>query len=514
MNNIALSQSRHMRNYACEVYCRPIITTVDTSASTNSNVSTTTTTSDTISGDDITVDQIVAGVGIITTLTATTLTATTINTTFIDSFTVPSGEDVRFIGTDTDSDIFWDASRDTLYTQTLKINDCFLYIDFDKDESDLTAAKAEQEKGIVFQWYDNINSESKKGFLGFNSNTERLSFNPNITITNDCTIEAVSEAYGDMEIQDVYLRNIINENISNNMSITSVSDITIESTDDLTINSGGNFSSLIDGNYDLGITGDYTIDVVGQMDLVVNGTSLDPLVLENTNGSVSLISGSSNSDSIYIHSENSGLKIESSGGDMTMETSNDLVVNTDGGTNMTLNDTAGLSVNVSKTDYLHWIPYYKFDAISGIWSNARTVPSSNPIYGWIKDTASETVQISTDIDISSRTTTDKGYKLTSVFFSYQISVQDITSITPRLTLKTFDSLIPSGGVTLTDVPYTDSNLTTNGLNVAEHYRSVDITTPFYINDESVLSVEIELTTQANSVFEFYGIHLVFDRNTT
>ena len=512
----ALSQNRNKTNYSIPLYLRPIITSVD------SEVAPTTGTGINISGDveldatDLTLDSLTANTATIGQLTSSQISTFNLVTTFISNFTVASGDDVRFIGTDNSRDFFWDSSRDTLYVEKFKTNNCFTYLSVNKDEDELTGSDALEDKGIVFQWFDNtVDVENKFGFFGFKSSSERFYFNPNISITNDCNVIGITETYGDMELNDVYLRNIINENISNNLGITSVSDINIDATSDITFNAGGNLSSTIGNNYNIGVTGDYTLDITnGIFDILVNGDASDSMTIENTNGSIEILTNSSNSNAINIHSQGSGVNIESGGsGNITLQTANNISMNTDGGTIATITDSNGFSINVDKTDYLQWIPYYNFDAYSGIWVNNRTIVGSSPLYGLLKDVANESAIIYSDTIISSRTTTDKGYKLKSVFFAYKITTQDITSITPKITLKTYDSSTPSGSVTLTNIPFTDNNLS-SGTNTAEHYRSIDITTPFFINDESIINIEIDINTQALSVFEFYGCHLSFDRNHT
>ena len=103
--------------------------------------------------------------------------------------------------------------------------------------------------------------------------------------------------------------------------------------------------------------------------------------------------------------------------------------------------------------------------------------------------------------------TDKGFKLDSIYFAYEVETAGITSLTPRLTKKTWSISSPTTAVSLTNIAYIDGNLLTSGLIVDEHYRYITITNPEYLNSESVINLEIELVTPATSVFKFYGIML-------
>ena len=45
-----------------------------------------------------------------------------------------------------------------------------------------------------------------------------------------------------------------------------------------------------------------------------------------------------------------------------------------------------------------------------------------------------------------------------------------------------------------------------------HYKCIDITNPFFITDSSTITLELDINTPAASVFDFYGLHLIFEQN--
>ena len=520
-----LSTNRNT-NSCCD-YIRPYIFSVsNTTATTTSTTSTTVITTGDTTGDTATfttlnVDNINA-----TTITTSSLTTFSVSLSAItNTFSVTSGNDVTFIGTELDNRLFWDSSADTLYIDGhFKVRDCFVYLCANSDENPPGITDANKDSGVLFNWYDDTPGEAKLGFFGFNDDTERFTFIPNVGVTNG-VITGITDNYGDLEMRDLYINGIINEIGSQNLHITSVSELYMVSNNNMLIGvTSGNMEIInesgdinIDtktGDLNISVTGDMISNIYGSYDLLVNGITGDVLSLENTYGTVDILSSAVSDQAIYLNTIYGGIFLDNQSPDRDIEikTTNNTKFTTSGSTIMNFNDTDGLTVNIAKTDYLKWIPFYNFDAFSGIWINERATPS-NPIHYWRKEATAETAIIYTDIDLSSRTTTDKGYQLKSILFAYSISTQTITSITPTITLMEFDSGTPLGGPSLTNISYTDVNLST-GTSINQHYRSVDITTPFYLNSEGILNIELAIQTNTNSVFDFYGIHLIFDNNST
>ena len=519
---MSLSAVSTNRNYVnCCDDIRPFIVSVDsTTVSTTSTTTTTggTTTIDITEVEELTVQNLIASEATIQSLTAFEIT-----TTFISDFSVQSGDDVQFFGDSSQNRFFWDSSLNTLYIDgNFKTRNCVIWLNNDSSEAALGVSDANRDAGVLFKWYDDNDSTQKLGYFGFKDTTGRFTFIPNASFDQgNCVVNGITQDNGDIEVQDLYTRNIVNEDVGRNMGITSITDINVEG-DNL------NLTSSVDTNIvaatDINMTtqsGSISMDVTGGnvnmninngvLDIYVDGDETDNITIENTQGTIDILTASTSSQAINIATESGGILIENNSldQDIVIKSTNNIQLSTTGTTVANFNED-GLTVNKPKDDYLQWVPYYNFDVDGGIWITTRTTPS-NPLQFWRKDAAAETVRIFTDIDVSSRTTTDKGYRLNSIYFAYNITGAAITSITPTITLKEFNPAVPSGAITLTNISFTDVNLAA-GTTINEHYRSVDITTPFFLNTEGVLNIEVELVTTGSAVFEFRGIHLSFDRN--
>ncbi len=535
MSLSALSTNRSYGNCCDDI--RPYIVAVEDTGVVSSGGSTSNIVTSVIIGDIVTVVQLNAQTIITDTLTADSITTTILNTSIISAFTVESGDDVTFIGvTDVDK-FFWDSSKSTLFIDgDFKTRDPFITLYRESDENDPTIVDAGKDNGILFHWFDDSVTSAKLGFFGFDASVDRFVFNSNIVdpVTDD-VIVGIGTSYGDIQARTFYAESLINDftNISQ-LGISSATDIHMRAEDNIviiaeddltlqTINTGGDINiTTNDGDLNLDITGEMTLDVTdGSLDIIVNGLSTDTITIENNAGTVDILTVASiDKEAISLVTQNGGILLESNSLGITANSTSDIdMVVTDsfnvtagGSALLTFDDTNGLVTNKEKTDYLHWVPYYKFDASVGFWFTNRSVPS-NPVHSWIKDAAAETAIIFSDLDISSRTTTDKGQKLNSIFFAYQITGQAITSITAILTEKTFDPLTPTAGVTLTNIPVSDGTFgLSTGTTINNHYVSVDVDTPTYLNNESVLNLELRIVSQAASIVEFYGIHLSFARN--
>lgn len=525
----ALSTNRNFTSCCDDI--RPFITTVANTTpatTTTTSTTTTTTTTDLANITELNVELLTANIANITTGTVTNLTSNNITTQTISDFTVNAGDDVEFLGEGvTSSDrLLWDSSGNTLYVDgSIKTRNCVMWLNNSSLESPLTISDANKDTGIVFKWFDDGVTQQKLGFFGFKDSTDRFIFNSNVSLNeSNCTITGVSETVNDIETRDLYTRNIINEDNSRNLGITSISNINIlgnnlnlNSTSDINLNStsGDILFTTNNGDMNLDITGDMSIDINnGMFDILLNGDFNDTITIENTLGDIDILSGSTSSQSIYLKSNNGGILIEndSISNDLILKTTNNIQLSTTGSTIVEFNESDGLTSNIPKTDYLKWIPYYNFDALSGFWLSIRSTPS-NPLHFWRKELNAETALIQTDIDISSRTTSNKGSRLKTIYFAYKITNNSITSISSTLTLKSFNPSIPSAGPTLTNIPISDgTNGLSTGTSINDHYRSIIIDTPSYLNSQGVLNIELEIVTPNSSVFDFYGLHLEYDNN--
>jgi hypothetical protein len=538
----AISTNRSYGNCCDDI--RPFIVSVEDTAVISSTISSATTTvsggaetGDDITTELITVTQLNAETIVTSTLTSSSVTTTILNVSTISGFTVNSGDDVTFTGATTIDKFFWDSSKSTLFIDgDFKTRDPFITLCRESNENDPTIADVNKDKGILFHWYDDDASLAKKGFFGFDESTRRFMFNSNIVdpVTDDIVV-GVGVSYGDIQANAFYAEKLINDDTTvASLGISSITDlniraednVTITAEDDLTIqtiNAAGDINiATNNGDLNIDITGETTLDITnGGLDILVDGLSTDAITIENNDGVIDILTvTSTDKEAISLVTQNGGILLDSNSLGITANSTSDIDMIVTDSFNVTANssallsfdDTNGLVTNKEKTDYLHWVPYYKWDVSVGFWFTNRSVPS-NPVHSWIKDAAAETAIIFSDLDISSRTTTDKGYKLNSIFFAYKVTGQALTSISAVLTEKTFDPTTPTAGVSLTNIPVSDG---TNGLStgtaINDHYLSVNIDTPTYLNDESVLNLELRIVSQASSVFEFYGVHLSFARN--
>lgn len=524
MSLAALSSNRSFNDCCSDL--RPFIVSVDTTDTTSATIATVTSSTIEITDvEQITVTQLNATTVIASQVTSDTVTTTTLQTTFIDSFSVLEGDDVKFLGAiDAVNDkFFWDSSASTLYIDgDFKVREPFLYLSADSVENPPTIEIANRDNGILFNWFDDSITEAKLGFFGFNESSNRFIFNSNVEVTSDI-VTGITEVFGDIEVGTLFANHLTNEDVLLDLNITSISDINVQSnnlnntiTNDINLTSTiGDINLITDaGNVNLDITGDLTLDITnGIIDILVDGQTTDNITIENTIGTIDITTGSTSSQAIYLTTQNGGILLENQSIDnnITLNTVSNILLSTTGTTTMTFDEDDGIVVNKAKSDYLKWYPYYKFDTITGIWFTNRDVPSSNPIHSWSKEANEETTTLFSDLDLSSRTTTDKGFQLKSIYFAYKIQTAVINGVEPLFTLKTFNPSVPGAGVTLTNIPFTDVNLT-SGTTIGDHYRSVDITTPFFINDESTLNVELAISSASTSDVDFYGIHLLFNIN--
>jgi hypothetical protein len=554
MSLSALSSNRSYFNCCDDI--RPFISSVESiavvsSAFASAISSTTVITTDITETDSLILNTLVVNdIATITTISATettsgTVITTNLITTTIDSYSVLSGNDVTFVGgvSSAVDKFFWDSSQSTLYIEgDFKTRDPFITLC--SSSSGLPDIDdANKDKGILFQWYDDDSSTNKTGFFGFDDSSNRFIFNSYISSTNDI-ITGITGDFGDFQMESAYLENIINESLSTDLNISAASDINIYGGDNILQNITTNSTEIIGNNKILTISNDYVANVTGDillnstnMDLSVTGGDMsldiddgeldivlnsnvvtDTLTIENIRGPIEILSGTTSDQAIYFNTTNGGITLENDAINygITLSSVSNITFSDDSTTKMVFNGVSGIRVNKPKDDYLIWIPYYKFDSSVGFWATDRSVPS-NPVHSWIKDAVDETAIIFTDVNISSRTTTDKGYQLSSIFFAYDITGNALDNdISIIVTEKTFDSSNPTTPISLTDIPTgptSSGDLTTApGSLVNSHYRGINITTPFFINDESTINIELSIDCNALTVFQFYGCHLKFDRN--
>jgi len=242
----------------------------------------------------------------------------------------------------------------------------------------------------------------------------------------------------------------------------------------------------------------------GGIDITAQGAPGEDIDIFNNQGSINITAQETHSQALCLIAPNGGLCIQA-GNIIDIDSSNDITVDAANIT-LTVPENGDIVLNgASKSDFKNWISYKTFDVSCGYWQSLRDTSHNDgyPVYYWRKVPKNETVYLNLDLDNPFRLTTGKGFKLTSIVLAYEIETIAITSITSTIIQKTFTE---NTTVTLTQIP------TTNALDtsVDQHYDTITITNPSYLNTESVLNLEIELVTPATSVFKFYGAMVYYE----
>jgi len=461
-------------------------------------------------------------------LTVTTLNSYELSPAFINAFGVKSGNNVTFQGSlNPDDKFIWNSGVSTLNIDAnLKVGRSFIHLNYPFGEYGIPQTEYNTDIGMIMQYWNTDYLGTKMAFFGMDGSTNRMrfmtgvskgSFNDKIVSDNDTGVG--HKTFGDLEINTLYVSKIVeHDDGTNGLTIESkTGDLNIISAGDLNfygtnVNyniSGGyslvnmnddiNFTS-ISSNLNLTVTqGDTNLDTFnGNLDINVLGDSTNQIIIQNSAGDINVVTGSTNSDSIHMDTD----------GGVLMTTEN-LQVVTANNNEINFDDT-GLNSNVAKTDFQKWIPFKDFNVIDGYWLTNRSLISGLPIHYWKKERNEEYSTIYVDVDLSSRSTDLKGYKLTKVYFGYKIENTDIFDLNTIITKKTFDptNTIP---LSITQIGYNDINLESS-INVAEHYRGIEIGNPFYIEHDNILNIELSISSAATSDFLFYGCNLEFDRN--
>ena len=493
-----------------------------------------------------------------------------INVQKSSGFIIDCDEDVIYNGIcDTNDKFFWNGSTSTLFIDGyLELRHECITINGSRilDESD-----GGKHVGVCFNYWDETDAQQEAGFFGFDPDEQCFKYLLDVstdengyktgTPGNICTNTFVAENLVNNDENDLNITstqslditvsestNIISSSYTNQTStgmilsntgedginiLTSSGPMEITSTDaEMNITTtndnmqicveGGDLDICVSGvdGEDMNITSynESQINIIsnkdstqailidateGGIDIISGGTEGEDINVYNTGGSVHIQSDEAVADAVCLKAPNGGICMEGDtniDGDLTL--TGDLV---------TLN--SDFTVNgAEKTDYRRWFPYKTFDVMCGYWQTYRATVSGSPIFYWKKIPKEEVTYISIDIDQQQRTTSDKGYKLDKIYFAYEVENAALNAFTPIITLKTFDETNPGNSVTLSNITYTDINLTTAGLAVDEHYRGIQIDNPFYVNSDSVVNVEITLDTPATAGLNFYGMMIQFTQD--
>jgi len=472
-------------------------------------------------------------------LEVTNLTSFEMSTEFLSSFTVRAGGDVRFFGVDDNgfNKFFWDSSESTQYIDgKLLVKEPLFKLHIDSNNSAISQDKYDNDIGVYFKYYDQVFHGDKYGFFGFDGVSHRFSLKESIFALEDRKIigDGTNQSLiiANMEANNIYvsgIQQIETSQVDFNIQSRENNDINIISGKDLNfygenvnfnissgyqlVNNNSN-TSFLNSNGDINlqtVTGDVNLDVEdGNIDIKVDGSNLNQLIVQNTLGDIQILSGSQNDDSILIDTD----------GGIQIDVSDKLNINlTQSGESLSFNSSNGLVSTIEKTDYNQWISFYKFNTFSGFYLTDRDytvdLGVTLPKHYWKKEKNNEKSIIFTDVEISNRESSNKGYKLKQVGFGYRVEDADLNSILVRITYKKFDIVNPPVNnyqLNVTNIAYNDINLTTSLTQGTDHYGYVEITNPVYINNGNILNIELEIDTPSNSLFKFYGCNLKFSRN--
>jgi hypothetical protein len=459
-------------------------------------------------------------------LVCTNINTYELTTTYMNSFTVKNDKDVKFLGSIESNDkLLWDSSEGTLYIDgDLKTEDPFIYLNNQSSNNGIPQSEYNTDIGVLMKYWNTNYLGTKMAFFGRDGANNRLRYLTGVSRStiNDKLLnlnDTGDNIYGDMELNTLYISKIAEHDDGNSLDIISNNDLNIISGGDLNfygynVNyniSGGysltnnlsniNFTS-ISSDLNLSVTdGDTNIDTFnGNLDIQVAGNNLNQIIIQNSLGDINIISGSNNTDSIHIDTD----------GGILMNTE-ELNIVTSSSNELSFNDTDGLSSNIEKSDFQKWISFKDFDVISGYWFTTRSLINTLPIHYWKKERNEENSIIYVDVDLSSRSTNLKGYKLKKIFFGYKIENVDIFNLNTIITKKTFDPT-NTNPLTVTQVNYNDINLNQGITANTDHYRGIEIGSPFFIQNNNILNIELSISSTSTSDFLFYGCNLEFSRN--
>ena len=369
----------------------------------------------------------------------------------------------------------------------------------------------------------NIDITSTNAEMNLKTNDDNMTIN----VENGDMEVCVEDGDMDICVDSTTLGNDLNIKTENNSAINITSDkpaaqaILVEAT-----NGGIDINANGDPGEDIDITNTASVNIKGEE------SADDAVCIETPNGGICINANTTlDVDATDLDIDATGdttldttnIDINSTG-DTTLDTT-DLDINSAGDTKL---DTTNIDINSAgdttfdtglmtftvtddfvidggdKEDFRSWIPYKTWDVSCGYWQSLRDTSNGCALYYWRKVARNETVYLNLDlVNPFRKGAGDKGFKLDKIYFAYEIEDVAITSFTPTICLKTFDPDTPGTAVSLSSIAYTDGNLAA-GTTVDEHYRYVEITTPTYLSTESVINIEIELVTPADSVFKFYG----------
>ncbi len=167
----------------------------------------------------------------------------------------------------------------------------------------------------------------------------------------------------------------------------------------------------------------------------------------------------------------------------------------------------GFSSTTNQTDYELWMPASSLTYSGSTWTLTR---SGNGLYYMQKTTAADTSYVVCQMPISLRTTSNKGYKLTSFIVAYNVQTAALTSATPNI----YNTGLSDNQAVLntTTVSLTGSLTLTTSSNL--YYKTITVSSPTFATSNDDTYIEIAFVAQGTTQLIVYGIQLNFTVNYT
>lgn len=162
-----------------------------------------------------------------------------------------------------------------------------------------------------------------------------------------------------------------------------------------------------------------------------------------------------------------------------------------------------------------WVPYREFDITGTTGTVAASIAKSEreevlgvPQYYWnfcMQDSGQ--FYMAYDITQNIRDANNKGFQLKDIYITYEVSTQDLVSISSQVIKHTMDPQTPGSGRSGSLLTVDESDLITKTTQ-AKHYPVINITSD-YLSPHESLMLELTVYKDVSSVFKFHGIMLEF-----
>jgi len=155
---------------------------------------------------------------------------------------------------------------------------------------------------------------------------------------------------------------------------------------------------------------------------------------------------------------------------------------------------------IHNTHVSQYIPPTDYHLVTGTW--AMTAGQVAGTIALRKTAAAETTVVTIPISIPSNSVALNGSKLASIEIDYEITVAAATTITAVINKVTRG--IEGADAVVAAQTFTQSPNAAGTLTVDEHKLVLTITTPFWIDNDEYVLVQLSCVCPATTVIEFLG----------